>query len=197
MVTKHINTSVHRYEKVVFEWNEPRPLVTVPRRLRFRSVTPDTRDQFVRTIEHTLEGSLDRFDQVRAARYRASLIAELYACPNERDFRFELDWWQLAFARDGEVVGFTQPVVFRDGARGALEEGTIHYIGVVPKHRGKGYILDLLAAVTHKLQKIGVWRIYCDTDVQNTPMVTALRRIGYLEGETHVVTYPLNRGDLS
>ena len=98
-------------------WDEPRPLITVPDRLDFRSVTPDTRPQFVSTIEQVLDGSLDRFDQARLARFAARYIAEWYALPNERDFVFELEWWQLAYTPEGEVAGFTQPVAVRLGGR--------------------------------------------------------------------------------
>ncbi len=186
------DTSVLRYKKVVFVWDKSRPLITIPNRLEFRSVTSGTREQFVKTIELVLDGSLDRFDQARMRLFATRQIAELYARPNEHDFVFEIEWWQLAYTRKGELVGFTQPVVIRGGTRGHLEEGTIHYIGVVPQHRGNGYILDLLSAATRKLHDIGVWRIYCDTDSQNAPMISAFRRIGYRQGEARIVTYRLD-----
>ncbi len=192
-MTGQADSFVFRYEKVAFIWEEPRPRITVPSRLEFHSVTLETRQQFVDTIEQTLGGSLDRFDRVRSERAAARHIAEQYAHPNENDFEFELDWWQLAHAPVGEVVGFTQPVVFRGGARGSQREGTIHYIGVVPRHRGRGFIIDLLSAATRKLQDIGVWRIYCDTDSQNGPMIAAFRRVGYAQGESRIVSYKLNQ----
>jgi len=185
--------SVLRYEKVVFVWDEPRPMITVADRLEFRSVTAKTREQFVRTIEQVLYGSLDRFDRVRMRRFTTRQIAESYAHPNEHDFVFEFKWWQLAYTPKEEIVGFTQPVVFRGGTRDSLEEGTIHYIGVVPQQRGNGYILDLLSAATRKLQEIGVWRIYCDTDSHNAPMISAFQRVGYRRGEAHSVTYRMDK----
>ncbi|MGQ0551128.1 MAG: GNAT family N-acetyltransferase [Armatimonadota bacterium] len=193
MVTHQGDSSLFRYEKVAFVWDEPLPLITVPDRIEFRSVTPDTRQKFISTIEQVLDGSLDRFDQARVARSAARHIAEWYARPNERDFVFELEWWQLAYRPQGEVVGFTQPVVFRGNARGRLKQGTIHYIGVVPRHRGQGYIVDLLSAATRRLQEIGVSRIYCDTDSRNAPMVAAFRRVGYKQGEARIVSYRLNQ----
>ncbi|SDE81680.1 Acetyltransferase (GNAT) family protein [Paenibacillus sp. cl6col] len=58
-------------------------------------------------------------------------------------------------------------------------EGTIHYIGVIPKFRGKGFINDLLLRSTRVLQELGVWRIFADTDVENIPMRNAFEKAGY------------------
>ncbi|WHY78620.1 GNAT family N-acetyltransferase [Neobacillus sp. WH10] len=55
-------------------------------------------------------------------------------------------------------------------------EGTIHYIGVVPEYRGRGFINELLLKATRILQDIGVWRIFSDTDVENTPMRAAFEK---------------------
>jgi RimJ/RimL family protein N-acetyltransferase len=58
-------------------------------------------------------------------------------------------------------------------------EGTIHYIGVLPEHRGQGYIIDLLQEATETLKSIGVWRIFSDTDINNFPMRNAFEKVGY------------------
>jgi RimJ/RimL family protein N-acetyltransferase len=168
-------------------------MIIVPDRLAFRSVTLSTREQFVRTIEQVLAGSLDRFDKARMRRFTTRQIAEWYAHPNEHDFAFDLEWWELAYTPKEEIVGFTQPVVFRGDAQGRPAEGTIHYIGVVPQHRGRGYILDLLSAATRRLQEVGVARIYCDTDNRNAPMISAFQRVGYRRGEARTVTYRMDQ----
>ncbi len=116
-------------------------------------------------------------------------MARRYADPNAGHFAYELDWWQLAYAADGSIVGFTQPVIYRGCAKAGLEESTIHYIGVVPEHRGRGYIADLLLAATRTMQDLGVWRIYCDTDIANVPMIRAFRTVGYEQRETRVVRH--------
>ena len=97
-------------------------------------------------------------------------------------------WWQLAYDADVELVGFVLPVIFPDCAKNGLEEGTVYYIGVLPEKWGEGYAYDLLCQCTHLLQEIGVWRIYCDTDVYNAPMIATFQKAGYVqEGEPKVV----------
>ena len=55
----------------------------------------------------------------------------------------------------------------------------IAYIGVVPAHRGHGYIDDILAEGTRILAAEGVPRIRANTDVGNFPMEAAFARAGY------------------
>lgn len=57
----------------------------------------------------------------------------------------------------------------------------IDYIGVVPEHRGEGYVDDLLARGAETLLSAGAERIRADTDTANTPMADAFRRAGYAE----------------
>ena len=62
----------------------------------------------------------------------------------------------------------------------------IAYIGVVPAHRGHGYIDDLLAEGTRLLVEQGVPRIRAATDVGNTPMAAAFARAGYVIFERQI-----------
>ncbi|NMG11546.1 hypothetical protein DP117_33695 [Brasilonema sp. UFV-L1] len=55
----------------------------------------------------------------------------------------------------------------------------IGYIGVVPEHRGKGYVNDLLQQGTLILKSNGAVRIRSDADTVNIPMVHAFQRAGY------------------
>lgn len=180
--------SVVRQEKVVYTWTEPRPRITVPARLKFRSVLPKERDVFLQTVREAISGSLDSHDKARLQRMPALDVAMEYWQPDPKYFAYDLAWWQLAFL-DQAIVGFTQPVAFAGRAKSGLEEATIHYIGVLPAYRGRGYIFDLLSAATRMMQDVGVWRIYCDTDVRNSPMIEAFRTVGYEKGETRIVTH--------
>jgi RimJ/RimL family protein N-acetyltransferase len=56
----------------------------------------------------------------------------------------------------------------------------IAYLGVVPAHRGHGYIHDVLAAGTSLLAVQNVPRIRAATDVGNAPMAAAFARAGYI-----------------
>lgn len=170
------------WEKVEFIWDEPRPPVDVPRRLAFRPVLDAAGERaFLDAVAGSLAGSLDRADQRAVAALGAEAVARRYLEP-DGTFAFERRWWHVALAGDGAPVGFTQPVVFRGCARDGLEEGTLHFIGVVPAHRGKGYVDDLLRHATATLQAVGVWRICCDTDARNAPMIAAFERAGYRRG---------------
>lgn len=57
---------------------------------------------------------------------------------------------------------------------------SIGYIGVVPEHRGRGYVNGLLASGTSTLLRITDGLAICaDTDVSNTPMAAAFERAGW------------------
>ena len=56
---------------------------------------------------------------------------------------------------------------------------TIAYIGVLPEHRGNGYVDDLLAAGTAAAQRAGFTRILSDVDTENHPMLAAMERAGH------------------
>ena len=83
-------------------------------------------------------------------------------------------WWELAYAPDGELVGLVMP------ARNPTSP-VVDYIGVVPEHRGKGYVDELLARGAATLLSAGAEQIRADTDTANAPMADAFRRAGYAE----------------
>ncbi len=80
---------------------------------------------------------------------------------------------------DGEAVGFVIP------ARNSYNP-IIAYIGVLPAHRGNGYIDDLLAEGTRILAAHGVPRIQASTDLGNVPMARSFQRTGYLNFEREI-----------
>lgn len=55
----------------------------------------------------------------------------------------------------------------------------IGYIGVLPEHRGRGYVDDLLLEATHLLDDGSIDDIGATTDVGNLPMAAAFARCGY------------------
>jgi RimJ/RimL family protein N-acetyltransferase len=62
----------------------------------------------------------------------------------------------------------------------------IAYIGVLPEHRGRGHIDDLLAEGTRILAEQGVPRIRASTDLGNVPMAQAFQRAGYVNFEREI-----------
>ena len=169
---------VEPYRKIAFQWREPRPPIAVPDRLRFRPYTEADWPELTALVGRAMNHSLDRGDQSATARRDATQAATAFIEAAGEGFDYRPEWWQFAY--DGEtLVGFVQPVIFRGGNRGGLAEGTIYYIGVAPEARGRGYVHDLLRKGTRVLQETGVWRIYCDTDELNAPMIAAFEKAGY------------------
>jgi RimJ/RimL family protein N-acetyltransferase len=83
------------------------------------------------------------------------------------------DWWRVATLPDGEPVGFVIP------ARNNYNP-IIAYIGVVPEHRGRRYVDDILAEGTRTLVANDAPRIRASTDLGNIPMADAFERAGYI-----------------
>jgi RimJ/RimL family protein N-acetyltransferase len=73
----------------------------------------------------------------------------------------------------------------RDTARNDYNP-IIRYLGVVPAHRGNGYIDDVLAEGTRILAAQNVPRIRAATDLGNTPMAGAFERAGYVNFERSI-----------
>ena len=72
----------------------------------------------------------------------------------------------------GEAVGFVFP------ARNSYHH-IVAYVGVLPEHRGNGYIDGILAEGTRILAEAGAPHIRASTDVGNRPMANAFARAGY------------------
>jgi RimJ/RimL family protein N-acetyltransferase len=84
-------------------------------------------------------------------------------------------WLRLAYAPSDEFAGLVMPAE----PPGFL---SLFYVGVVPGMRGRGYVDDLLAAVTATLldaRKRSARSLIADTDVSNAPMDAAFERAGW------------------
>lgn len=140
-------------------------------RLGFRAVADDP-EELIGLMTLVLDGTLDAHSQADLRRLSPREAAEeqyrdeLVRYPSPRS------WWRIAHLPSGEPVGFVIP------GRNSYN-AIIAYIGVVPAHRGHGYIDDLLAEGTRILAAEGVPRIRASTDVGNFPMEAAFARAGY------------------
>jgi hypothetical protein len=70
------------------------------------------------------------------------------------------EWWRIATLPDGEPIGFVIPGTNSYGV-------IIGYLGVVPSHRGNGYIDEILAEGTRILAAQGAPRIRASPDLAN------------------------------
>ncbi|WP_066364517.1 GNAT family N-acetyltransferase [Herbidospora mongoliensis] len=161
-------------ERLRLEWRPGTPIA--PTTLEFRE--PAGRDELVGLMTLVTEGSLDAHTQSdlktmsprEQAEFQYDDELALYGTPRE--------WWRVALV-DGEPAGFVIP------ARNSYNP-IIAYIGVVPAHRGKGVVGELLAEGTRILAAEDVPRIRAATDVTNVPMARAFAKGGYLTIEHQV-----------
>lgn len=164
--------------KIAYVWNEPKDKVILPERCSFKKVTKELEEDFKYAISQIIIDSLDREDRKHHTEESRKEFAHSIFEVDEAHFEYDQDWWELAYV-DGKLIGIVQPVIFKGADKGGLKEGTIHYIGVLPEYRGIGLVNDLLLRATQILQNIGVWRIFSDTDIENTPMQKAFEKAGY------------------
>jgi RimJ/RimL family protein N-acetyltransferase len=156
-------------ERYGYRWTPDCGLPDRPGRLEFRPEPDD--DVIFDLFRRVHQGSLDAHAQRVIARSgldaaAAEDLAILRSMPGPRD------WWRLAAADDGAVVGLTVPT--RN-----YTDPVIGYVAVLPEHRGRGYAYDLLVEATQLLVAEGADRIIANTDVANRPMAATFTKAGY------------------
>jgi RimJ/RimL family protein N-acetyltransferase len=171
-------------EKEGVLWTGDAPRIQVPDRLRFRTM-PDVGSEFLaELVSRVGDGTLDRNDRYYFTRMAPRDWGRVYVS------FFESSELTLVGFRDEEAVGFAAVSSF-DGA----DTATIVFIGIVPEHRGNGYVDDLLLAATDAATRAGYRRILSDVDVENRPMLAAMERCGHPAAATpwHIWHYRADR----
>ncbi|MEO3868085.1 GNAT family N-acetyltransferase [Nonomuraea sp. B12E4] len=157
-------------ERLRYEWTADEAVPAPSKRLVFRGDDDD--EAFVAAFRRVAVGTLDF--ATRQALVTMDPVAQ--AREDVRDYRSmpgRRSWWRLAHTQDGdELVGVALPSANDAGP-------VVGYLGVVPEHRGRGYVDDLLAEITRSHAQRGVQRIRADTDRGNIPMARAFERAGY------------------
>ncbi|MEA5449245.1 GNAT family N-acetyltransferase [Leptolyngbya sp. CCNP1308] len=171
--------SQQTYFKVPFVWEEPKSLIEVPSRLKFKAAKTLGYEGLLSVVAQVMESSIDASDQKQVMERGSREVAKQFLAESKDGFSHQNEWWQIGLSSDDKIIGFVFPVIYQGGAKNGLEEATIYYIGVLPEHRGQGFATDLLSKGTRVLQDIGVWRVFCDTDVNNIPMISTFERVGY------------------
>ncbi|MFJ4841736.1 GNAT family N-acetyltransferase [Streptomyces sp. NPDC088746] len=163
-------------ERLRLEWRAGTPVPEDTGRLVFRRVTG--REDLVALMTPVMEGTLDAHGQADVASgLSAREAAEKQYDEEFAGLRTPQEWWRVAELPGGEPVGFVVP------ARNNYHP-MIAYIGVLPAHRGHGYIDDILAEGTRVLAgQEGVERIRAATDLGNVPMARSFERLGYVNFE--------------
>lgn len=162
-------------ERLRLEWRPGTPVPAPSTRLVFRPATD--REELLSLMAPVLEGTLDEHSRAEMLTMTPRASAELMYEEEFDTFKSPHEWWQIAELPDGGCpVGFVIP------ARNNYHP-IIAYIGVLPAHRGHGYIDDILAEGTRILAAQDVPRIRAATDLANVPMANAFARAGYVTFE--------------
>ncbi|WP_415948986.1 GNAT family N-acetyltransferase [Streptomyces sp. KLOTTS4A1] len=165
-------------ERLRLEWRPGTELPARDPRLAFRPALDE--DELLDLQTRTLTGTLDFHSQADLKRMSAAQVAREQWDEEFARYTSPREWWQIAVLADtGEAVGFVIP------ARNPYNP-VLAYIGVVPEHRGNGYIHGILAEGTRILAAQDVPRIRAATDLGNAPMAAAFARAGYVNFERAV-----------
>lgn len=156
-------------ERLRYAWTSGSPVPEPSGRLVFRGDDDD--EAFVAAFRAVAEGTLD-FTTIQELKTMTPDEQAREDVRNYASMRGDRSWWRLAHDRDGDLVGVTLPSANDAGP-------VVGYIGVVPAHRGRGYVDDLLGEITRFHAARGAERIAADTDAGNVPMARAFERAGY------------------
>lgn len=138
-----------------------------PDRLTFRP--PPGREALIDTVGRTFAGTRDAQLRRNAERDGPAAAARTLAA----GFGSSPELWRLAYDQAGACVGVAVP------DRGDRWEADVSYIGVLPGHRGRGYVHDLVAEATRLLVEARGGEITGAADAANPAMVGAFTRAGY------------------
>ncbi|MGA4844333.1 GNAT family N-acetyltransferase [Streptomyces sp. G45] len=164
-------------ERLRLEWRPESPVPQPGGRLVFRPVRDA--EELVGLMASVLDGTLDAHGRDDLTRMSVREAATQHYETELARYTSPHDWWRVATLPDGEPVGFVIP------ARNDYNP-IIAYIGVLPAHRGRGYIDDVLAEGTRVLAEQGVPRVRAATDLGNVPMANAFRRAGYVNFQREI-----------
>ena len=162
-------------ERLDLLWTRGDPVPPRSDQLEFRPVDDEA---LVDLVARCGDGSLDAHTAQRRTRTGREATAR-FEVEEMRDFPGPREWWRAAYTAAGEPVGFVLPSL-------AGGDHAVGYLGVVPEHRGHGYVHDLLGDCTRFLAvEQDAERIVANTDVGNVPMAAAFARAGYTDTGRH------------
>ncbi|WP_433437824.1 GNAT family N-acetyltransferase [Nonomuraea sp. CA-141351] len=155
-------------ERLVLEWVAGSDIPTDPGRLTYRPARRMDQAEVIDILIRISDGSLDYDTQIEVATAGAEREAR-WMYDDLMNRKAKPDWFVIGYLGDSPV-GLVAP-----------DDHSIAYIGVVPEHRGHGYVNDLLARGTRTLAEAGLQRIVAATDVANVPTADAFLRAEYAE----------------
>lgn len=99
--------------------------------------------------------------------------ADFQHCVKAAREQYDPSIWMIVYLED-EPVG----IVFPQRIGDAPELGSVYHIGLMPKHRGKGYGKILHAKAMQLLAEKGLEKYLGSTDVKNAPMIKIFQTNG-------------------
>jgi RimJ/RimL family protein N-acetyltransferase len=169
-------------ERFRFEWRPGTPIAAATGRLEFRPASDD--GELLDLMTQAMDGTLDAHSRHDLARMSPRQGAVRHFEEELAGYGSPRQWWQIAALPGGEPAGFVIP------ARNNYH-AIIAYLGVLPAHRGNGYINEILAEGTRILAARDVPRIRASTDLGNVPMAAAFARAGWINFERSIsMTWP-------
>ena len=160
-------------ERLRLEWRPETPVPAATGALDFGPA--GDREELLTLMTDVLTGTLDAHSRTELADgLTPRQVAERQYDGEFARYTSPRAWWRIARLPDsGEPVGFVVP------ARNSYNH-IIAYLGVLPAHRGRGHVRELLAEGTRVLAAESVPRIRAATDLANVPMAAAFGRAGYV-----------------
>jgi GNAT superfamily N-acetyltransferase len=171
------------YWKVAFEWPGDRVPSVEPSPPRVAWSPAADVPQLTCLVGRILAHSVGAWDIAAVSKLGAEGAAAKILAPT-RGFSFQPEWWEV-ITLDRIDAGFVLPVIYDDCARDGLDEATIYHLGVAPEQRGRGLGRMLLRRATQTLLDHGVWRIFCDTGINNAPMIHLFQHEGWTRLPAH------------
>ncbi len=164
-------------ERRRLEWRAGTPIPPRSGRLRFRS--PHDDDEVVQLMTEVIPGSLDAHTRLDLESMSAAEAARQHFDGEIAEQVSPRSNWRIAMDHDDDVVGFVTPGHNH-------YHPVIGYVAVLPRHRGQGYINDILNEGVAVLAATGVDHIRAATDLTNAPMGDAFDRNGWTEFERSI-----------
>ena len=129
-------------ERLRLEWRPGTPVPAPTGRLSFRPVTEPS--ELLALMTEVMDGTLDAHGRADLTWMTPREAAAKHYDEELARYTSPRDWWRIADLPGGEPVGFVIPA--HNGY-----SPIIAYLGVLPAHRGHGYIADILAEGTRVL----------------------------------------------
>lgn len=160
-------------EKEGFWFTDRGQPLPAPEGVAVRTLADVGRDAYASVVTACTAGTLDRVDADAVASMGArgwadALIGDCY------DDADAASWFVISHPAGGEHLGFVAVGAFDEEAT-----GTVLHIGVVPGHRGHGYVDQLLRLANLACRARGWKGMLSDVDVTNAPMMAAMERAGH------------------